>query len=95
MLQDPSLKENSAAVISREFLNQFNRPDAYLVPHLDKIDVDCQPMRLDLIIIVDMIESSLHPNSHLKQVVLRWGVLHPFIKLGFLREAPSNEAQGS
>ncbi|KZP14031.1 hypothetical protein FIBSPDRAFT_935949 [Athelia psychrophila] len=40
-LQELLLKRNSASCISPEFLERFNGPIAYLVPELQKLEVDC------------------------------------------------------
>ncbi|KZP22121.1 hypothetical protein FIBSPDRAFT_890694 [Athelia psychrophila] len=71
-LQELSLTQDSAKILSPAFRDNFNAPDAHLVPDLQKLVINCQAHYvINTVVILEMVEGRLPPNNHLKRVVLR------------------------
>lgn len=81
-LQELSLKRNSASCISAEFLEHLDGRITYLVPGLQKLEVDCWK-EIDIFAVEKMIEGRCHTNhqSTLKQVVLKFRKKDPIGRL--------------
>ncbi|KZP14282.1 hypothetical protein FIBSPDRAFT_935816 [Athelia psychrophila] len=82
-LQELLFQVNS--VISPEFLEDFSGPDAYLVPDLQKLELECYGEPVDVSTFAGMIEGRCLPNVQrpLKQVVLKriiGGPIDPAVK---------------
>ncbi|KZP14291.1 hypothetical protein FIBSPDRAFT_935818 [Athelia psychrophila] len=82
-LQELLFQVNS--VISPEILKDFSGPDAYLVPDLQKLELECYGEPVDVSTFAGMIEGRCLPNvqSPLKQAVLKriiGGPIDPAVK---------------